>query len=374
MNLHLVTDDISPCAIITVMNYDVKTLVVGSGPSGFAAAYYAQPAGEVLIIDAFTLPRDKSCGGMIHPLSLDILRDIARIPETMLLDPPTVYFRYNDWDKDIIVDTDLAFLNLDRAPFDEWLIRQLPEGVQIKDATRYTSHIERDDGRLEVKADSRGEEVTIICDFLIGADGARSTVRKNLGLGDFDKYITLQDFCVLEGDIAPAFDCFWFEEIPELAIGYVIPKSERVLVGLVYYPGTKQAHRLQDRALDILRERLPIGESLKREAWIAPKHKSTRDICPGRGNVLLTGEAGGYISPTSGEGISWALDSGRAAGRAIAQNLGDKTLANYAVGVRHLRNDIARRLLAFPVMNSRWGKTLMGYIPQPIISKATHHL
>jgi flavin-dependent dehydrogenase len=118
------------------MLYDVKTLIVGSGPSGFATAYYAAPAGDVIMIDAFTLPRDKSCGGMIHPLSIDILKDIAPVPESMLLDPPSVYFRYNDWDKGIIRDTDLEFLNLDRMPFDEWILEQLPKDVTVMDKTR----------------------------------------------------------------------------------------------------------------------------------------------------------------------------------------------------------------------------------------------
>ncbi|MCL2492317.1 MAG: FAD-dependent monooxygenase, partial [Coriobacteriia bacterium] len=340
---------------------EVRTLVVGSGPSGFAAAYYAADAGDVLMIDSFTLPRDKSCGGMIHPLSQEILKDIAPVPEWMLLEPSSVFFRYNDWDTGRIRNTDLEFLNVDRAPFDEWLLEQLPDNVTVMDATRYLSHTEHADGRLEVIVKKDGEQFSVLCDFLVGADGTRSSVRKSLGLGAFAKYVTLQDFCILEGPIAPAFDCFWFDAIPELGVGYVIPKSERVLVGLIYYPGTKKAHDLQDRALDILRERLPIGESIKREAWAALKHEHIDDICPGKGRVLLTGEAGGYISPTSGEGISWALDSGRAAGRAIAADLGDDTLAAYSAGVEHLRRDIARRLWAFPIMNSRWGKTMMGY-------------
>ena len=352
---------------------EVKTLVVGSGPAGFAAAYYGAPAGDVLMIDTFTLPRDKSCGGMIHPLALDILNEVAPFPTKLLLDPEDVYFRYNDWDKRKIVDTDLRFLNVDRAPFDEWLLEQLPENVTIMDATRYIGHEERD-GKLYVTADRRGEPIEIVCDYLVGADGTRSSVRKALGLPDFDRYVTLQDYCIREGDVAPAFDCFWFDEIDNFAIGYIIPKSERVLVGLIYYPGTKQAHKLQDRALDILRERIPLGESIKREAWIALKHRSIDDVSCGKGRVLLAGEAGGYLSPTSGEGISWALDSGRAAGRAIAADSPETMLGTYANTVEHLRSSIAWRLRAFPVVSSRWGKTAMGFTPQAIISKATHHL
>ena len=356
------------------MTYEVKTLVVGSGPAGFAAAYHAAAAGDVLIVDRFTLPRDKSCGGMIHPLSVEILRDIAPLPAWMLLEPSTVNFRYNDLDRGVVRETDLAFLNVDRAPFDEWLLAQLPENVEVMDRTRYLSHEVADDGRVTTVLERDGETFEVVSDYLVGADGARSAVRTSLGLGGFDKYITVQDFCEREGEIDPAFDCFWTAEIPELGVGYVIPKSERVLVGLVYYPGTKRAHELQDKALDVLRRQLPIGRSIKREAWIAPKHRSVADISPGQGRVLLAGEAGGYISPTSGEGISWALDSGRAAGRAIAADIGEGTAALYSAGVDHLRRDIARRLWAFPLMSSRWGKTLMGHIPRPIISRATHYL
>lgn len=356
-----------------------NTLIIGAGPSGFAAAYYAARAGSVTLIDSFTLPRDKSCGGMIHPLSQTLLEEITPLPEELLLEPREVVFRYNDWDRGVIKNTDLTFLNVSRPAFDEWLMQQLPPEVVVQDKTRYIAHRETDHG-IEVDLMHNDAIETVTCDYLVGADGARSKVREQLGLGKFNRYITLQDYCRREGAIDPAFDCFWLENMPPLGVGYVIPKDDQVLVGCCYYPGTKRAHEWQDQVLEHLRERLPLGPSLKREAWIAPKHRSLDDVCPGKGRVLLTGEAGGYISPTSGEGISWALDSGKGAGQAIAGALlhtgaqSPCALTAYADSVEHLHKMIAYRLRWFPFMNSRWGKTLAGHVPESIISRITHNL
>jgi geranylgeranyl reductase len=51
------------------------------------------------------------------------------------------------------------------------------------------------------------------------------------------------------------------------------------------------------------------------------------DIFAGTGNVMLAGEAAGLVSPSSGEGISFALSSGAGAGRAVASASPDKAHA-----------------------------------------------
>ena len=354
----------------------VHTLVVGTGPAGILAAYYGAAAGPVLMIDRFTLPRDKSCGGMIHPLSQTIFTEMGvSMPGELLLDPDTVYFRYNDWDKDICYDTKLGFLNVDRKPFDEWMLSLVTDRAEIWDACSYQGHEDLADGRIRVKLDIRGSLRFVTCDWLVGADGSRSRVRKALGLAPFDCYLSVQDYCLRTGPVDAVFDCFWTKKVPDLAIGYVIPKDERVLVGLIYYPGTKRAPEQQDRALEILRERLNIGPSIKREGWSALKHRSIRDIVAGQGRVLMVGEAGGFLSPTSGEGISWAMDSGRAAGRAIAAGGSAKDiLARHRHDTAHLRRMIAWRLKVYPMMTSRWGKDLFGVTPRFIIEHLTNHI
>jgi len=98
------------------------------------------------------------------------------------------------------------------------------------------------------------------------------------------------------------------------------------------------------------------------------------DVVTGSGRVLLAGEAGGFMSPTSGEGISYALSSGRAAGEAVAAHGPDDALRSYTAAVRPLHADISRRLRWLPFMESRAGKYLAGFVPTPIVSRVTEGL
>ena len=359
---------------------DVTTLVVGTGPAGVMAAYYAAEKGPVLMIDTFTLPRDKSCGGMIHPLSINILNEIAPVPDELLLDPPTVQFRFNDMDRRIIKNCDLHFLNVDRIPFDEWMLSILPDSVEIMDATQYRTHEVLPDGRLQSTLRKHGgEEVLVVSDHIVGADGPRSTVRDEIDPPPYNRYVTVQDYCKREGAIDPFFDCFYMAGFEGFAAGYIIPKDDRVLVGCIYFPKTKRAHEIQDRILDRLRERLPIGESIKREGYIAPRHNSADDVAwgkvEGKGAVFLAGEAGGFISPTSGEGISWAMDTGKQVGQIIAKYDNPQVMIDtYRNQTMRLKKDIARRLKVYPFMTSDWGKKVTKYIPEALISRVTQHL
>lgn len=56
--------------------YDV--IVVGAGPAGCSAAYFAAQEGfKVVLVDKATFPRDKACGDGISPRGLEILERIG---------------------------------------------------------------------------------------------------------------------------------------------------------------------------------------------------------------------------------------------------------------------------------------------------------
>ena len=351
------------------------TIVAGAGPAGVMSALHASERGSVLLLDSSALPRDKSCGGMIHDLTRKALAPYGEIPDRIVLSPRTVHFRYVDWDRGIRKATSLAFLNVDRAGFDDWLVSLLPSSVEVVGACAVTG-LTQDEYGVDVACKSNGETLTLRCENLIGADGARSAVRRTLGEGVTQTYVTLQDFVTLEGEIPPYFDCVYMRSIgDEFAYAYVVPKGDRAIVGSVFYPKTKRPWEKQDKVLETLRASIPqLGESTKREAWAALYIRSAADVAPGGGRVLLAGEAGGFMSPTSGEGISYAVRSGIAAGKAVGRHAADEVLDAYEAALSPLRADIARRLRWLPVMESPIGKFFAGLTPTPIVSRITRGL
>ena len=351
------------------------TIVAGAGPAGVMAAYQASSRGSVLLVDAAVLPRDKSCGGMLNEYSQEFLESrFGTLPEGMVLDPAYVNFRYHDWNRRILKPTELRFLNVDRSTFDAWLVSRLPESVTILGSTAVTSFTQDAEG-VVVTLKNGGAERTAQCEYLIGADGPRSSVRRQLGLGSVATYVTLQDFCQVEGDLAPFFDCIYMRDIGDsFAYAYVVPKGPVAIVGSVFYPKTKRPHEKQAQVLELLRRSLPLGPSVKREAWVALSVREPGDVMPGEGRVLLAGEAGGFMSPSSGEGISYALNTGWLAGTAVAEHEGASPLAAYTLASSHVAGNIRRKLKWLPFMESRAGKYLAGFIPTPIVSRITKGL
>jgi flavin-dependent dehydrogenase len=359
----------------TPVSAEYDTIVAGAGPAGIMAAFEAARAGRVLIIDSSALPRDKSCGGMLNEYAQRFLDDVSPVPADIVLGPKYVNFRYWDWDRSIKKPTGLRFLNVDRAGYDNWMMSLLPDNVEIMPSTTVLGFTQ-DLAGVTVSMKNGAAPRSVRCNTLVGADGARSAVRRALGVGSVSTYVTLQDFVKVEGPLEPYFDCIYMRDIGDsYAYSYIVPKGDVAIVGSVFYPRTKRPHEKQDQTMEILRARMPqIGQTVKREASVALYVRESGDVVAGGGRVLLAGEAGGFMSPTSGEGISYALNSGRLAGAAIASVDPDDRLAEYTRATSHIARNIKRKLKWLPFMESRTGKYLAGFVPTPVVSKITEGL
>jgi len=313
---------------------------------------------------------------MLNEYARSFLSEFGDLPQDMILDPERVRFRYWDWDRQILKPTRLEFLNVDRALFDEWLVSLLPDNVEIAPKCTCTEFEQTEEG-VTVEMSGSDTVSTVHCDYLVGADGARSRVRRGLGIGTVATYITLQDFVELQDPLEPWFDCIYMRDIGDsFGYAYVMPKGETAIVGSVFYPRTKRPHERQEQVLELLGERLPQlrGPSRKREASVALCVRKMDDVVPGCGRVLLAGEAGGFMSPSSGEGISYALNTGSAAGSAIATASNGGALTAYRERTSPIYANIQRKLRWLPLMESRVGKYLAGFVPATIVSKITEGL
>jgi len=79
----------------------------------------------------------------------------------------------------------------------------------------------------------------------------------------------------------------------------------------------------------------------------------------GRGRIFLVGEAAGLISPSSSEGISFALRSGEKLATAFKSKLPVMIRSCYEKELLSLKISIALKSLKSPIM---YGKTLRGLV------------
>lgn len=364
--------------------YDV--VVVGAGPAGIMAAIEAAAACDrVLLVEASALPREKSCGGMLNVYSLRALERFGGVPEDMILSPRWISFRYYHMDREVKKATQVRFLNVDRARFDAWLLGLLPANVEVAAEVRLAD-VSQGEQAVAASLVARGaggsSTRSVSCRHLIAADGPRATARERLKLRPFDRYISVQEYVRIEpGALEPYFDCIYSRRFSrDYGIGYIIPKGEVAIIGSIFYPGTKDCGRKHEEVLSILNDLYPFGEPVKRETWIAAHLTRPADLVAGAGRILLAGEGGGFLSCTSGEGISFALNSGSMAGRAAAASLSagapgpTDALRRYERALSPLKRNLTFRMRMFPFMNSYAGKNLACFIPTPIVSKLTERV
>lgn len=376
------------------MRKHYTAIVVGCGPAGIMAARSAAARGPVLLVDAMKLPRNKSCGGMLNEYAQAFIKDElkAKLPASIISDPAWIRFRFFDWDRNLRRPTTLTFENVERAGFDDWLMQFLPDNVTVCDNTRliYCTQT-RDTVAVQLRpADNAQSTVTAAtCDYLIGADGPMTEVRKHIPVSQLKHYKTIQDYLPLKEGIEPYFDCLYARGIGKAyGYGYIIPKEDTAILGSVFFPGSKNVKALHEKALELFSSYYPYElEPRRREAWSAISVVTIDDIVGGYGRVLLAGEAGGIFSPSSGEGISFAMNSGKLAGEAVAQAHENAPLLStrefvacdqsdalrlYRASLAPIKKNIARRLKLFPVINSDWGKWLGGNMPDKLVDRLAH--
>lgn len=167
---------------------------------------------------------------------------------------------------------------------------------------------------------SAGVPKTMNVDLIIGADGANSRVAKSMDAGQYNFAIAFQERIKI-----PDEKMEFYEEMAEMYVGddvspdfygWVFPKYDHVGVGtgtVVNRPAIKQYQKaIRDRAGD----KIAGGKIIKVEAHPIPEHYRPRRV---QGRIALVGDAAGYVTKCSGEGIYFAAKSGRMAAQEIVK-------------------------------------------------------
>lgn len=347
------------------MSFDL--CIVGAGPAGASLARLVGSRCRVLLVDTRRLDRpwpesfpDRCCGGLLAP---DAQRLLARLgcslPVSVLQDPQLFSVHAVDLHGGAARHYQRFYLNMDRARFDRWLVSLIPAAVEARFGWRVLSLERAGAEGFSVCCSNGQRRCRETCAAVIGADGPGSLVRRTFfgaAAGRWRRYVALQEW-VKPGAVEACYGAYFDAEVTDF-YAWSVPKGGCRVLGAALPPGCDARQRFA-----LLRRRLHAcgladGETMHREAsWITRPAGLRSPLAAGPG-VALLGEAGGWISPSSAEGFSFAMAGAALLAQALAPGLAGFE-RRYARAVWPLRLSIGLKTLKCHAIFTPWCRRLL---------------
>jgi geranylgeranyl reductase len=306
----------------------LRVAVVGSGPAGSSAAETLAKAGIETYLIERKLDNAKPCGGAI-PLCMvsefDLPPEIIdrRVRKMKMISPSNREVDINLINQEEYIgmcrrEVLDGFLRDRAAKLGATLINATVHKLDIPTNNKdpYTIHyVDHREGGAE------GIAKTLKVDLVIGADGANSRIAKEMDAGDYNYAIAFQERIRLPQD-----KMAYYNDLAEMYVGddvstdfyaWIFPKYDHVAVGTgTMHINKASIKRLQAGIRARAKEKLAGGKIIKVEAHPIPEHPRPRRVV---GRIALVGDAAGYVTKSSGEGIYFAAKSGRMCAETIVE-------------------------------------------------------
>jgi geranylgeranyl reductase len=337
-------------------HYEVA--VIGGGPAGATAAHdLARQGVSVLLLDREG--RIKPCGGAVPPVLLrefDIPDHLleARVNKARMIAP-------SGKQVDMTIGGFVGMV--DRAEFDPWLRQRAAEaGADLVRGTY--QRIERDaEGRPSVLfKDADGVERSVSVRAVIGTDGANSKVTRECirGVNRIKHVFAYHEIVESprKGDGHPDFeptrcDVYYQGRISPDFYGWVFPHGEKTSIGM----GTaKKGYSLRHATAE-LREIAGLDQAATVRCEGAPIPLRILKRWDNGRDVVVAGDAAGAVAPSSGEGIYYAMASGREAGTAVAEFLASGDARNLAHARKRFMKQHGRVFFILGLLQFFWYST-----------------
>lgn len=335
-------------------------VIIGAGPAGANLARLLSPDYKVLLLDKRLLSEPfngsasrKCCGGLLAPDAQKMIASMGLgIPKDILVSPQLFSVRTMDLDQNLQRDYQRYYYNMDREKFDRWLVSLIPKHVECRFGAVFR-HYQEDNGGLIVEYFHGGALCKVHTKVLIGADGANSKVRAHMCKHSGDqsplpkKYISIQQVFSCNATV-PYYTALFDATLTDF-YAWTIPKDGELLLGAAL---EMNGHEWE--TFKMLKEKLTakgyaFDQLLRTEGAFINRPLSPASFDTGSERVLLIGEASGAISPSSAEGISYALKTSLMLAECINEGMAGCS-TRYAIKALVIKKNLLLKRLKSPAM------------------------
>lgn len=325
--------------------------VVGAGPAASTFARESARTGRsIVMIDGQSVTSDKPCGGLLAPDAQKLMAGYDFVlPKEVLVDPQIFSVKTIDLASGIVRSYQRYYMNMDRRRFDDYLLSLVPNKVaRLQTRCRRVSRTH--DGTFELETT---DGHTVRSRYIVGADGASSLIRRTFFDAPILKYIAIQQWFREIGVGSPYYSCIFDPETSE-SCSWIIHKDGYVIFGGCFSRSGGRAafDRQKERVESFLG--VSFGEAAKTEACLAASPRHMSDFVTGEDGVFLIGEAAGFISASSLEGLSSAMMSGELLAEAFVHDDPATIAGKYRRACAPLKRKLYRKVLKHKILFTPW--------------------